>query len=587
MTAAVPHTDENKPSGHGLIHVILVDDQPIVGEAVRRMLSDDPDITIEPILDPVEAFERIRSTLPTVLIIDLVMPGIDGLELTRRIRADEATEDIPVIILSSESDVHRKVEAFERGASDFLVKMPDRLELIARIRALAAKAVAEQALKKMADRLQRQAIALDEANRNLQALNISLESDVSEQRDRLRAIAMLGNELARIQDIDILMERLLTEARRILGADAGGSFLVDTDEIRLTHAQNDSYPDPVLLDQLRQSAANIPIDLTSIVGWVTLENELINIEDVYSISKDAPFAFNSKFDESHGYRTRSVLAAPLTGITGQVIGVLQLINPKHPDGTSRASFNDDDENAVRQFASMASISMQNAQLTRSMILRMIRMAELRDPSETGAHANRVAEYALVVYSEWAERHGIPLEERERERDRLRIAAMLHDVGKVAIPDTILKKPGKLTDGEFAVMQGHTMVDDTLFDELLSGYDEAAAEVVRGHHERWDGKGYPGEQVLDRDNHGYLVFPTTPIKAGRSGDQIPLFARIVAIADVFDALGSTRSYKEAWPDERILSLLQEEAGSHFDPELVEIFIDRIDTIQAIRHKWSTP
>lgn len=577
--------DEFKDEAHGRIEVVLVDDQPIVGEAVRRMLSDDPDISVEPILDSVTAMDRIRESQPTVLIIDLVMPSIDGVELTRLVREDDVTSDIPVIILSSESDVHRKVDAFEVGASDFLVKMPDRLELIARIRALAAKAVAEQALKKMADRLQRQAVALDEANRNLQALNVSLESDVSEQRDRLRAIAMLGNELARIQDIDILMERLLTEARRILGADAGGSFLVDGDALRLTHAQNQSQSDPVMLEQLRQSAVNIPVDTSSIVGWVTMENELVNIEDVYSIDDDVPFTFNSSFDESYGYRTRSVLAAPLTGSAGQVIGVLQLINPMHPDGTPRTSFNTDDENAVRHFASMASVSMQNAQLTRSMILRMIRMAELRDPSETGAHANRVAEYALVIYAGWADKHGVPDEVRERERDRLRIAAMLHDVGKVAIPDTILKKPGKLTDEEFATMQGHTMVDDTLFDELLSGYDEAAADVVRGHHERWDGGGYPGNQALERDDHGYLVFPSSPIRQGRSGEDIPLFARIVAIADVFDALGSNRSYKEAWSDDRILSLLRDEAGTHFDPELIEIFIDRIEAIRVIRHKWS--
>ena len=368
--------------------------------------------------------------------------------------------------------------------------------------------------------------------------------------------------------------------------DAGGSFLVDGETLRLTHAQNDSFSDPEMLGQLQQSAVNIPVDSTSIVGWVSLENELANIEDVYSIGDDVPFSFNPHFDESSGYRTRSVLAAPLTGSAGQVIGVLQLINPRHANGTPRDQFDTDDENAAKHFASMASVSMQNAQLTRSMILRMIRMAELRDPSETGAHANRVAEYALVVYSDWAERHAIPDEERERERDRLRIAAMLHDVGKVAIPDMILKKPGKLTDEEFATMQGHTMVDDALFDELLSGYDEAAAEVVRGHHERWDGKGYPGGVALDRDEHGYLVFPNVPIREGRTGDDIPLFARIVAIADVFDALGSERSYKKAWTDERILALLQEEAGTHFDPELVEIFIHRIDSIRAIRHKWTT-
>lgn len=568
------------------IHVIIVDDQMIVGEAVRRMLSGDEDITLESIMDPSEALDRIRDVQPTVLLVDLVMPGIDGLELTRRLQSEESTRDIPIIILSSESDVHRKVDAFENGASDFLVKMPDRLELVARIRALAAKAIAEKQLRLMAARLQKQAVALDEANRSLQAMNVSLESDVSEQRGRLRSIAMLANELARIQDIDILMERLLTEARRILVADAGASYLVDGDQLRMTHAQNGSFQDRDFSENLRRSGIRVGIDRQSIVGWVAETGEVAKIRDAYELDEKSPYAFNDNFDKQYGYHTKSILAAPLIGATGQVLGVLQLINPCHPDGTPREEFDADDETAIRHFASMASVSMQNAQLTRSMILRMIRMAELRDPSETGAHANRVAEYALVVFGEWARRNGLSMEERELQRDKLRIAAMLHDVGKVAVPDKILKKPGKLDDEEFATMQGHTMVDEALFDELLSGYDEAAAEVVRGHHERWDGKGYPGRETLARDDNGYLVFPTKPIRNGREGAEIPLFARIVAIADVFDALGSQRSYKEAWDDERILSLLREEAGSHFDPELVDIFIDGIDEIRAIRAKWSS-
>ncbi|MBG84602.1 MAG: hypothetical protein CMJ40_08655 [Phycisphaerae bacterium] len=574
-------TSEQRPEQG--IHVVIVDDQVIVGEAVRRMLSGDEDITLEAIMDPSLAMDRIRAIQPNVLLVDLVMPGIDGLELTRRLQADESTRDIPIIILSSESDVHRKVDAFENGASDFLVKMPDRLELVARVRALAAKAIAEQQLRLMATRLQKQAVALDEANRSLQAMNVSLESDVSEQRGRLRSIAMLSNELARIQDIDILTERLLTEARRILVADAGASYLVDADQLRLTHAQNGSFEAQDFTERLRDW--EIAIDHRSIVGWVAETGEVANIRDAYELDETSPYQFNDAFDKKYGYHTRSIMAAPLIGATGQVMGVLQLINPCNPDGTPREQFDADDETAIRHFASMASVSMQNAQLTRSMILRMIRMAELRDPSETGAHANRVAEYALVVFGEWAQRHGLTVEERELQRDRLRIAAMLHDVGKVAVPDMILKKPGKLDDREFATMQGHTMVDEALFDELLSGYDEAAAEVVRGHHERWDGKGYPGRETLARDDNGYLVFPTQPIRNGREGDEIPLFARIVAIADVFDALGSQRSYKEAWDDERILSLLREESGSHFDPELVAIFIDRIDEIRAIRAKWS--
>ena len=494
------------------IHVIIVDDQMIVGEAVRRMLSGDEDITLESILDPSEALDRIRDVQPTVLLVDLVMPGIDGLELTRRLQSEESTRDIPIIILSSESDVHRKVDAFENGASDFLVKMPDRLELVARIRALAAKAIAEKQLRLMAARLQKQAVALDEANRSLQAMNVSLESDVSEQRGRLRSIAMLANELARIQDIDILMERLLTEARRILVADAGASYLVDGDQLRMTHAQNGSFQDRDFSENLRRSGIRVGIDRQSIVGWVAETGEVAKIRDAYELDEKSPYAFNDNFDKQYGYHTKSILAAPLIGATGQILGVLQLINPCHPDGTPREEFDADDETAIRHFASMASVSMQNAQLTRSMILRMIRMAELRDPSETGAHANRVAEYALVVFGEWARRNGLSMEERELQRDKLRIAAMLHDVGKVAVPDQILKKPGKLDDEEFATMRDF-MVDEALFDELLSGYDEAAAEVCVAI--RTLGRKGLSRQGLARDDNGICAPRSRYATAGKA------------------------------------------------------------------------
>jgi two-component system cell cycle response regulator len=138
------------------IHVLMVDDQRIMREAVHRMLGGEEDIVLTHHLESINALERIREIEPSVLLIDLVMPDIDGFELLRRLRKDERTRDIPIIMLSSDSEVHRKVEAFESGANDFLVKMPDRLELVARIRALAAKGIAEGQLRAMADRLQRQ-----------------------------------------------------------------------------------------------------------------------------------------------------------------------------------------------------------------------------------------------------------------------------------------------------------------------------------------------------------------------------------------------------------------------------------------------
>jgi len=121
------------------------------------------------------------------------------------------------------------------------------------------------------------------------------------------------------------------------------------------------------------------------------------------------------------------------------------------------------------------------------------MAEMRDPKETGAHVNRVASYSIEIYERGQEKEGIDEKEIAGKRDVLRMAAMLHDVGKVAISDVILKKPAKLTEDEYSIMKQHTVLGAELFLNGHSEFDKAAMEVSLNHHERWDGKGYPGSR----------------------------------------------------------------------------------------------
>jgi len=170
----------------------------------------------------------------------------------------------------------------------------------------------------------------------------------------------------------------------------------------------------------------------------------------------------------------------------------------------------------------------------------------------------VADLSIMLYDHWCDAHGIARDASIRARDTLRIGALLHDVGKVGIADAILKKPGKLDDAEFAEMKRHTQIGADLFAGIRTDFDEA--EVALCHHEKWNGTGYP---------------------RGLAGDAIPLFARIVAVADVFDALSSRRAYKDAWPRERIAALFRDEAGKHFDPELAAILVARQPEAEAIR------
>jgi response regulator RpfG family c-di-GMP phosphodiesterase len=308
------------------------------------------------------------------------------------------------------------------------------------------------------------------------------------------------------------------------------------------------------------------------------------VDDAYAIPASAPYRFNRAFDDASGFRTRSVLTVPLRSVSGQTIGVLQLINPvgEPPRGFSR-----EDLEVIEPFSSAATVALERAQLTRAIVLRMIRMAEMRDPNETGAHVNRVAVTAMLIYEAWARKHGVPAERMESERDTLRIAAMLHDVGKVGIPDAILKKPGRLDTAEFDTMKRHTVVGAQLFMARETVLDRAALEVALHHHERWDGAGYPGNvddaALAGRRMEELRVAPLG--EHGLRGADIPLFARIVAIADVFDALCSVRSYKPAWDEADAVRTIREGAGTQFDPELVELFLGIVPAVQAARARYA--
>jgi putative nucleotidyltransferase with HDIG domain len=185
----------------------------------------------------------------------------------------------------------------------------------------------------------------------------------------------------------------------------------------------------------------------------------------------------------------------------------------------------------------ASVRVRNVYVETALALS--RTVEAKDKYTSG-HSQRVARHAV----ELGEAVGLDGERLEM----LRIGALLHDIGKVAVPDAVLLKPGALDDAEYEEMKRHPMAGDRILAAIPGLRD--IADIARSHHERWDGAGYP---------------------MGAVGDAIPLEARIVGIADAYDALTTKRSYKEAMPVERALKILEKDAGSHFDPELVRLFV----------------
>jgi len=190
---------------------------------------------------------------------------------------------------------------------------------------------------------------------------------------------------------------------------------------------------------------------------------------------------------------------------------------------------------------------------KEIIYKMGEIGESRS-KETGNHVKRVAEYSKLL----ALLYGLD----EQEAEILFTASPMHDIGKVGIPDSILKKPGKLDIEEFEVMKTHTDIGYEILKGSPRAVVKAASIVSKQHHEKWDGTGYP---------------------KGLKENEIHIYGRITAVADVFDALGSDRCYKKAWELEKILSLLEEEKGKHFDPALIDLFLSNLDKFLVIRDR----
>ncbi|HVN95459.1 MAG TPA: HD domain-containing phosphohydrolase [Syntrophorhabdaceae bacterium] len=407
---------------------------------------------------------------------------------------------------------------------------------------------------------------------------------MTDEQHKLQEVLNIGLEVTQIKDIDILLERILVKARQFTNADAGSIYIKEDDTLRFRYTQNETEQKKLPAGKrLIYSTFSIPVNSKSISGYVADTGEMLNIDDVYSLGNGVPYSFDPSYDRITGYRTTSVLTLPLRTYANEVVGVLQLINAKG-GANEIISFARSDEPYIMHFANNAAIAIERALMTRDIILRMIKMAELRDPMETGSHVNRVASYAVEIYEIWAREHGFGTQEIERNKDVLKVAAMLHDVGKVAITDLILKKPARLDSYEYEVMKQHTYLGAQLFSHQRSDFDRAAFLVTLNHHERWDGQGYPGhiDYVTGEALAGLQDINGRAL--GKKQEEIPAFGRVVAVADVFDALSSGRAYKEAWEEERVIETMNKERGRHFDPEMLDIFFSIRDVIRNIMHLY---
>lgn len=265
----------------------------------------------------------------------------------------------------------------------------------------------------------------------------------------------------------------------------------------------------------------------------------------------------------------------LTRRFDDIIGSLKNLALKKPDFSSRLKYDGNDEvdkikslvNTLKDKLEDTYHDLEKLKLEKEsflekeiedtqkeVVFKMGAIGETRS-QETGNHVKRVAEYSKILALEY----GLS----EADAEVLKQASPMHDIGKVGIPDNILKKPGKLDKDEIEIMKTHSKLGY----EMLKGSNrpllKVAAILAHEHHEKWDGSGYP---------------------RGLKGEEINIYGRITAIADVFDALGSNRCYKKAWDDEKVFELFRKQRGKHFDPKLVDIFFDKLPLFLEIRDRF---
>ena len=325
------------------------------------------------------------------------------------------------------------------------------------------------------------------------------------------------------------IKRLAVEtATRCVGADAASLLLLDpeTDELYFEAATGEKGAQ---LKEIRLKPGQ------GIAGWVARRGGAMIIDDVRGDRR-----FNAEVDRTTGYETRTMIVVPVAS-KERMLGVLQAINKKE------GHFTDDDLEMLETLAHQVGAAIENALLYQEQreTLLGVTMAfaealEKRD-DYTGGHTRRVCEYSMAI--------GRHLELPEEQLEELHLSAILHDIGKIGVPDRVLQKPGKLDPDESAEMNRHPVLGSEILEHVKSL--RAMTGGVRHHHEKYDGSGYP-----DR----------------KKGEEIPLMGRIIAVADAFDAMTSTRPYRTALNHESALNELASHSGKQFDPGVVDAFME---------------
>jgi response regulator RpfG family c-di-GMP phosphodiesterase len=500
------------------LQVLIVDDDP-AGRALARRLLEQEGYRVREAIDGVDALARVEQERPHIIIMDAMMPRLDGLACTRRLKADPASRDIPVIMLSALSDASDIAAGLEAGADEYLTKPIRPREFKLRVRSMT--------------RLQRG-----------QAELVCSNEVRGEQARVLTLLLDFARDLAAVHSLDTILEHAVAVTAEIACARRVSIMLPEEDGGCLRIAKAVGIPPETV------AGVHLPIG-ESLAGRV--------------FETRTPVIINSQAEaQAGGYECPvGVLASvPMVftalGTFESVMGVLNVTERwgDRPFTPAELEYLDLVSNIAASAIHDCLSRRARDEARDSIVVALASLAEHRD-IETGRHLERVTRFSLILAEE-LRANGVfrELITDDFLRDLSR-AVPLHDIGKVAIPDHILLKPGPLTSAEMAIMKTHAEIGAETIRAIRQQtrgvpFVGLAEEIARSHHERYDGSGYP---------------------QGLGGNAIPLSARIVALADVYDALTTKRVYKDACSHQQALSTLVAASGSQFDPAVVAAFVNR--------------
>ncbi len=376
---------------------------------------------------------------------------------------------------------------------------------------------------------------IDYVIKNLDEIAKIKHQEPSNKRDPLNALVKIGQSVAAETDIDKLIKVIAEAVKEAINADRCTVFLYDK--------EHDELWSKVALG-LDSSELRFPAG-KGLAGHTVKTGESINIKDAYNDER-----FNKEIDKKTGYNTKTILCMPIKNLNQEIIGAFQVLNKVG------GCFTPEDEDLLVAIGSSAGIALENAQLFEkqkkmleeqkivfdSFIETLAASIDARDKITAG-HSTRVKYYSSMIAK------AFNLDDKMVEI--IEKAATLHDIGKIGIKDSVLQKEGKLTDEEYKHIQEHVAITHNILEKIHMSDDfKLIAEIACAHHEKFDGTGY----------YRYL-----------SKDDIPFGGRILAVADVFDAITSKRHYRDKMPIHNVINILIKDSDKHFDKSVVDMFL----------------